>query len=126
MAPREECGVTVPDVRGYNLACLSRHFIDWLHITSHFSSFQMEADLSFPWDITALLHTSPCENYPPNIKKSILLKDTIMLWKLVREKFNVSFQVSKYLLLWNNPSFPQGMSNKLFEEWSKMELHTIG
>lgn len=56
-AAKADCGNNLPDVRGYNLACLTRHFIDWIHRTSHFSSYSLEADLGSPGSLVALLHT---------------------------------------------------------------------
>lgn len=79
-----EGGLQLPDIRLYNLAALLRHIKDWTWGTSYFSASRVEQELTQPWELTSLLHTR-LKDIPPQIKGSMLLRDTIMAWKTIRK-----------------------------------------
>lgn len=64
----------------------------------------------------ALLHARLI-NIPDWIEQSILIKDTIATWRILRKKYWLSFRISKHLSLWNNPECKEGQTNSLFLEW---------
>lgn len=83
MMSKEEGGINFPSLRGYNLACLMRHVLDWLHRTKCFSNWEIESNLAAPWPLASLIHTR-YSNLPPHVKQSVTLRDTIITWKETR------------------------------------------
>lgn len=86
MLPRDKEGLNFPNIWGYNLACLLRHIMDWLHESSFFSNWKIEVALTAPWSLQTLLH-SRFSRIPALVQRSALLRDTIMhkAWKEVRK-----------------------------------------
>lgn len=104
MLPRDERGINLPNLRGYNISCLFRHVLDWLHGENYFSNWDLETELAHPWPLVSLLHTR-YSNLPTQIKHSITLRDTIAAWKEVRKVHGLPFILSKYMPLWGHPEF---------------------
>lgn len=116
MNNNENCGMAFPDIRRYNLACMARHIADWINGTSHYLALSQERGFCAPCSLVALLHARLI-NIPDWIEQSILIKDTIATWRILRKKYWLSFRISKHLSLWNNPEFKEGQTNSLFLEW---------
>lgn len=110
MLPKVEGGLNLPDIRGYNIACLLRHVLDWIKGTNQFSSCSLEADLASPWHLMALLHTK-WAHLPKLVRSSVLLRDTIVTWKELRKILGLPFCVSKLMPLWGHPEFGVGVGS---------------
>lgn len=56
MLPRSEGGLNFPNLRGYNLACLTRHVLDWYNSSNCFSNWRFESALAAPWHLLDFLN----------------------------------------------------------------------
>ncbi|XP_044131118.1 uncharacterized protein LOC122924254 [Bufo gargarizans] len=120
----EQGGIAFPDIRRYNLACMARYICDWINGSGFYSALPLEKEFCAPWSLVALLHAR-LPAIPRWIKKSLLFKDTIAAWRILRKKYWLSYRISKHLPLWNNPEFIQGNKNQLFEEWRRKGIVTV-
>lgn len=50
--------IYLPNLRGYNVASLSRHLIEWIHGISYYSNYEQESALVVIWELTLFLHTA--------------------------------------------------------------------
>lgn len=51
MQSKDEGGINIPNMRGYDLSCLFCHMLDWLHNANHFSNWELESKLAAPWPL---------------------------------------------------------------------------
>ncbi|KAG8595963.1 hypothetical protein GDO81_001689 [Engystomops pustulosus] len=79
MLSKWEGGINLPNIRGYNLACLFRHVVDWINGTAKYSNTNLERELVAPNDVVTLLHTSFSKR--PLIARQSLVRDTLVAWK---------------------------------------------
>lgn len=110
MMSKPEGGLNFPNIRGYNLACLLRHALDWYHGTNCFSNWALEASLAHPWSLLALLHTK-VSSLPKDVKWSLTLRDTVIAWREVRKIYGLPVLVSKYMPLWGHPQSPPNVNS---------------
>lgn len=109
-------GITLPDIRQYNLASLFRRSIDWVINSDLYFNINLETSLVAPWFLMALLHTK--YSVPREVRSSQLLEDTTMAWKAFRETLKLLYSLSKHMSLWGHPKFWQGLEGKQFLMWS--------
>lgn len=69
MLMKEEGRLNVSNLGGYRLSCLLRYVLDRLRESNNFSN----------WDHTRF------SNFPDKVKRSVLLRDTIMTWKEMKQ-----------------------------------------
>lgn len=105
-----EGGVNFPNIRGYNLACLFRHALDWVHEVNCYSNWDLESSLAAPWSLLSLLHTGVA-SLPTGIKGSLTLRDTIIAWREVRKLHNLPLLISKHMPLWGLPQSPPNLNS---------------
>lgn len=53
---QERGGVNLPHVKGYDIACLSRHLRDWINQTGYYSNYKLESALVGERNLVALLY----------------------------------------------------------------------
>lgn len=118
-------GLNLPQLRGYNIACLSRHWLDWMHGTQYYSNREMEESLTVGWSLVGLLHAK-FSMLPTSVKTPTLLRDLLVMWKELQKKFGLSHQMSRLLPLWSHVEFPAGKDSILFDVWKRSGLATAG
>lgn len=119
--PRREGGISLPNIRTYNLSCLLRISLDWISQLSRCSNYSMEASMAQPYSLVALLHCR-WKSIPPPIQHNLLLRDTAIAWREIRKALKLSPFMSRHLPIQGNPSFPPGLEYKPFTIWQQKGL----
>lgn len=104
--PRREGGISLPNVRTYNLACLLRISLDWVAQTSRYSNFPLETEMVHPYSLVALLHCK-WKSIPLPLQHNLLLQDTAIAWREIRKSLKLSPFISSHLPKQGNPCFPR-------------------
>lgn len=113
---KKERGINLPNLRLYNLTCLSRHSAEWIRGQNRYTNTTLEQEMASPWDLKAMLHVPP-KLLPTTLKNNLLVRDTVVAWQIIRRKEGLSVSLSRHSPIQNNPQFIPGQGNKIFEEW---------
>lgn len=116
--PRREGGISLPNVRIYNLACLLRISLDWVAQTSRYSNFYLETAMVYPYSLVALLHCK-WKSIPPPLQHNLLLRDTAIAWREIRKSLKLSPFISRHLPIQGNPCFPPGLERQPYITWQQ-------
>lgn len=119
--PRSEGGANLPNIRVYNLSCLLRICLDWILQTSRYSNFDLEAQMVTLYCLPALLH-SKLRSIPPHLQHNLLIRDTLIAWREVRQKLSLSPWISQLLPIHGNPSFSPTLSRSTMQAWAHQKL----
>lgn len=106
-----------PNINCYSLACLLRHACGQLSDSFRYSKMALEQAAAQPWSLTAFLHTDICK-LPQQLKNSLIYRDTVIAWREVRRKLELSPRLFNFTLISHNPMFPQGSHHEPFNEWA--------
>lgn len=119
--PRRKGGISLPNVRTYNLACLLRTSLDWIAQSYRYSNYLMESEMAHPYSLVALLHCK-WKSIPPPYQQNLLLRDTAVAWREARKILKLSPFMSRHLPIQGNPSFSPGLEYKPFIVWQEKGL----
>lgn len=95
-----------------------RHSLDWIADQSRYTNTALEQDMTYLWNLKALLHTPP-KRLPLTLKHNIIVRDTVVAWQAVRRRVGLSVSMSRYSPILQNPDFPQGNTSKASAQWQK-------
>lgn len=94
LPPRREGGISLPNVRMYNLACLLRIGLDWISKASRYSNYPMVSVMAHPYSLVALLHCK-WKTIHLDLQHNLLLRDTVIAWRETRKRMD-----NKVFSLW--------------------------
>lgn len=82
---------------------------------------QLETQLAAPYDLPAFLHCKLWST-PSHLCHNLLSRDTMIAWREVRRKLNLSPCVSQHLPIHENPSFSSTTSHSGLKIWAHQKL----
>lgn len=84
-------------------------------------NYLLKSEMVYPYSLKALLHAK-WKSVLPDLQHNLLLQDTVIAWREIRKKLNLSPYISRHLPIHGNPMFPSGMEHKAFSLWQEQGL----
>lgn len=125
MKPQERGGLSVPDVRLYQLASQLRYISDWIQNDSDSVWLDLESSqVNRP--LRGLLFTSDQKKSKTFIGDNMIINATIKAWRNIRKLEGLEGQLSSLSPVWGNIDFSPGATDRGFKLWDSKGMVTIG
>ena len=125
MKPKEKGGLSVPDIRLYQLASQLRYIADWIKSDNESTWLDLESSqVGYP--LCGLLFASEQKKIKTSVGDNVIINATIKAWRDIRKLEGLEGQLSFLSPVWGNIDFCPGTIDRGFELWRSKGILTIG